>query len=51
MTFKKINFQEETIMKKFRCMICGYIHEADSLPEGFVCPLCKRGLEEFEELK
>ncbi|MBR3756746.1 MAG: MBL fold metallo-hydrolase [Firmicutes bacterium] len=37
--------------KKFICKVCGYVHEADSLPEGFVCPLCKRGLEEFEELK
>ncbi|MBR3784953.1 MAG: MBL fold metallo-hydrolase [Firmicutes bacterium] len=41
----------EAPKKKFICKICGYIHEADSLPEGFVCPLCKRGLEEFEELK
>ena len=35
--------------KKFVCKICGYVHEADSLPEDFVCPLCKRGAEDFEE--
>jgi len=39
----------EAPKKKFICKVCGYIHEADSLPEDFVCPLCKRGLEEFEE--
>ena len=37
--------------KKFICKICGYIHEADELPADFVCPLCKRGVEDFEEMK
>jgi len=37
--------------KKFICKICGYIHEADELPADFVCPLCKRGAEDFEEMK
>ncbi len=30
------------------CKICGYVHEGDSLPEDFVCPLCKHGAEFFE---
>lgn len=37
-------------MKKFVCVVCGYIHEADSI-EGFVCPVCKVGAEKFEEMK
>lgn len=36
--------------KKFVCKICGYVHEAESLPDDFVCPLCKRGVEDFEEM-
>ena len=28
-------------MKKFVCPVCGYTVEAESLPEGFVCPQCK----------
>ncbi|MCQ2444271.1 MAG: hypothetical protein MJ061_02090 [Mailhella sp.] len=28
-------------MKKFVCPICGYVHEAEELPAGFVCPQCK----------
>ena len=36
--------------KKFVCKICGYVHEADRLPEDFVCPLCRRGVEDFEEM-
>ena len=29
------------IMKKFVCPVCGYVHEAEAMPEGFVCPVCK----------
>ena len=28
-------------MKKFVCPVCGYVHEAESMPEGFKCPICK----------
>ncbi len=27
-------------MKKFVCKVCGYVHEAESLPADFRCPLC-----------
>lgn len=41
---------EEAPKKKFVCKICGYVHEADSLPEDFICPLCKRGADDFVEM-
>ncbi len=28
-------------MKKFVCPVCGYVLEAEAIPEGFVCPVCK----------
>ena len=34
-------------MKKWKCTVCGYIHEGDTPPE--VCPLCKAPAEKFEE--
>lgn len=34
-------------MKKFVCLVCGYIHEGDSAPES--CPLCKAPAEKFQE--
>ena len=40
--------QEEFIMKKFVCKVCGYVHEGDTPPE--VCPLCGVGPEDFEEV-
>ena len=30
---------------KFRCTICGYVHEGDAAPE--FCPTCKAGAEKF----
>jgi len=36
--------------KGFVCKICGYIHEGDTLPDDFICPLCKHGAEDFEQL-
>lgn len=37
--------------KGYVCKICGYVYEGDPLPEDFVCPWCKHGAEDFEELK
>ena len=34
-------------MKKFTCMICGYVHEGDAAPEA--CPICKAPAEKFIE--
>ena len=37
--------------KGFVCKVCGYIYEGDTLPEDYICPLCKHGVEDFEPLK
>ena len=33
----------------FVCKVCGYVHEADELPDDFTCPMCGVGSENFEE--
>ncbi|WP_099465304.1 NADH:ubiquinone reductase (Na(+)-transporting) subunit C [Parabacteroides provencensis] len=35
--------------KKFRCKVCGYVHEGDKAPD--VCPICAAPASEFEEVK
>ena len=35
----------------FVCTVCGYIHEGDTLPDDFICPLCKHGASDFEPIK
>ena len=37
--------------KGFVCTICGYVYEGDTLPEDFICPLCKHGASDFEPIK
>ena len=37
--------------KGYVCKICGYVYEGETLPEDFICPLCKHGAQDFEEIK
>jgi len=37
--------------KGYVCKVCGYVYEGDELPEDFICPLCKHGPADFEEIK
>ncbi len=49
---KNVKPKPQTQEKKgFVCKICGYVHKGDTLPADFICPLCKHGAEDFEEIK
>ncbi len=37
-------------VKGYVCKICGYIYEGETLPEDFICPLCKHGAADFEKI-
>ena len=34
---------------KYVCSICGYVHEAEYLPDDFKCPICGYGKEYFKK--
>ena len=36
------------MVKKYRCLVCGYIHEGNEPPQE--CPICHVGSEKFEEI-
>ena len=36
--------------KGYVCKICGYVYEGDTLPDDFICPLCKHGAADFEKI-
>ena len=40
-----------TNVKGYVCKICGYIYEEEELPEDYICPLCKHGVNDFEPIK
>ncbi len=41
---------EETTMEKWKCSICGYIHEGAMTPD-FKCPLCKQSADKFVKIE
>lgn len=42
--------KEVSAKKGYVCKICGYVYEGETLPDDFVCPLCKHGAADFEPL-
>lgn len=34
----------------YRCKICGYFYEGETLPADFICPICKHGASDFEKV-
>ena len=44
-----LNLQEDNIMAKFVCTICGYVYEGDEAPER--CPICKAPREKFNKVE
>ena len=34
----------------YRCNICGYVYEGETLPPDFICPLCKHGVVDFVKI-
>ena len=37
-------------LRKWKCKVCGYVHEGESLPADFTCPVCKQPASAFEEI-
>lgn len=42
--------ETKTAAKGWRCKVCGYVYEGETLPADFVCPWCKHGVEDFEPI-
>ncbi len=35
----------------YRCTVCGYVYEGESLPADFICPICGAPADKFELVK
>ncbi len=44
------SYIEETEKKGWRCDVCGFIYEGDSVPEDYICPICKVDATHFEKI-
>ena len=40
----------EKTVRGFRCKICGFIYEGDTLPADYICPVCKHPASDFEAI-
>ena len=52
--FANIKPKPETTAKKvkgYRCKICGYVYEGDTLPADFICPWCGHPASDFEPIE
>ena len=36
--------------KGYVCTVCGFVYEGDTLPDDYICPLCKHGASDFEKI-
>ena len=34
----------------WRCKICGFVYEGETLPDDYICPLCKHPASDFEKI-
>ena len=46
---KASSYRPEEV-KGYRCQICGYVLESDTIPGDFICPICGRGKEFLEKI-
>lgn len=41
---------QKPAQKGYRCLICNYVYDKESLPSDFICPICKHGVADFVPL-
>ena len=49
-TVIKANATKPEVKSGWRCTVCNYVYEGDELPEDYICPICKHGVEDFERI-
>jgi len=40
--------EKERKIVGWRCTICGYVYEGETIPDDYLCPLCKHPVSDFE---
>lgn len=42
---------EQGATHAYVCKVCGYVYEGGTLPEDYICPICKHGAADFEQVQ
>lgn len=48
---KYVKPKKSSAKKGYVCTVCGFVYEGDTLPNDFVCPICKHGAIDFEKIQ
>ena len=49
-TVIKANAAKPVAKSGWRCTVCNHVYEGENLPEDYICPICKHGVEDFEKI-
>ncbi|MEG0275707.1 MAG: flavin reductase [Coprobacillus sp.] len=44
------SYIEEPTQSGYRCDVCGFIYEGETLPEDYICPVCKVDASHFQKI-
>lgn len=44
------SYIEETTKSGYRCDVCGFIYEGETVPDDYICPVCKVDATHFHEI-
>ena len=44
------SYKREAVKQGWRCRVCGYLYEGETLPEGYLCPVCRKDASYFERV-
>lgn len=47
-TVIKNSAPKPAVKKGWKCKVCGYVYEGETLPDNYICPICKHSSEDFE---
>ncbi len=47
---KNVKPTPRSAARGYICKICGYVYEGETLPEDFICPICKHPASDFEPI-
>lgn len=45
------SYKADTEKTGYRCTVCGYILESDTIPDDFICPVCGQGRDKFAKIE
>lgn len=43
-------YHQRKVSKGYRCKVCGFIYEGETLPDDYICPICKVDASFFEKI-